>query len=76
MKNIRKNRKCKTKDEIKEKLELPGITVTGLHQYFSEDKDIGTYPNIKKHNLKPNKNKAHLRIETDDVSMIVEVMIL
>lgn len=67
---IRKSKLDTLKDEIKEKLELPGITVTGLYQYFSEDKDIGTYSNfykyIKKHNLKPNKkNKAHLRFETD-----------
>lgn len=58
------------KNEIKEKLELPGITVTGLYQYFSKDKKIGTYSNfykyIKKHKLKPNKNnKAHLRFETE-----------
>ena len=25
------------KNEIKEKLELPGITITGLYQYFSKD---------------------------------------
>ena len=49
---------------------LPGITVTGLYQYFKENDDIGTLSNffkyIKKHNLKPNKNnKIHLRFETE-----------
>ena len=70
IKIIRKSKLDTLKDEIKEKLELPGITITGLYQYFSKDKDIGTYSNfykyIKKHDLKPNKNnKAHLRFETD-----------
>lgn len=70
IKIIRKSKLDDLKDEIKEKLELPGITVTGLYQYFSKDKDIGTYSNfykyIKKHKLKPNKNnKVHLRFETD-----------
>ena len=51
-------------------MELPGITITGLYQYFSEDNNIGTYSNfykyINKHKLKPKKNnKAHLRFETD-----------
>ena len=67
---IRKSKLDDLKNEIKEKLELPGITVTGLYQYFSKDKNIGTYSNfykyIKKHNLKPNKNnKVHLRFETE-----------
>lgn len=70
IKIIRKSKLDKLKDEIREKLELPGITVTGLYQYFSKDNDIGTYSNfykyIKKHKLKPIKNnKAHLRFETD-----------
>ena len=60
----------KFKQEIKEKLELPGITITGLYQYFSKNNDIGTYSNfyyyIKNNNLKPNKNnKVHVRYETD-----------
>ena len=71
--NIKRDRKSKLddlSDEIKEKLELPGITVTGLYQYFSKDKDIGTYSNfykyIRKHKLKSEKNnKAHLRFETE-----------
>lgn len=70
IKTIRKSKLDDFKDEIKEKLELPGITVTGLYQYFSKDKNIGTYSNfykyIKKHKLKPNKNnKVHLRFETE-----------
>lgn len=71
--NQQRNKKSKLdgiKDEIKEKLELPGITVSGLYQYFKAEKDIGTYSNfykyIKKHELKPKtKNDAHLRYETD-----------
>ena len=67
---IRKSKLDKFKDEIKEKLELPGITITGLYQYLSTNEDIGTYSNfykyIKKCNLKPQKNnKAHLRYETE-----------
>ena len=70
IKIIRKSKLDNLKDEIKEKLELPGITITGLYQYFSKDKNIGTYSNfykyIKKHKLKPDKNnKVHLRFETD-----------
>ena len=70
LKIIRKSKLDDLKDEIKEKLELPGITVTGLYQYFSKNNDIGTYSNfykyIKKHKLKPAKNnKVHLRFETD-----------
>lgn len=70
VKVIRKSKLDELKEEIKEKLELPGITVTGLYQYFSKDKDIGTYSNfykyIKKHKLKPIKNnKVHLRYETE-----------
>lgn len=67
---IRKSKLDKFKDEIKEKLELPGITITGLYQYFIKEEDIGTYSNfykyIKKYNLKPKKNnKTHLRYETE-----------
>ena len=71
--NLKRNKKSKLdeiKDEIKEKLELPGITITGLYQYFSKNKDIGSYSNfykyVQKHKLKPKKrNKVHLRYETD-----------
>lgn len=71
--NLKRNKKSKLdeiKDEIKEKLELPGITITGLYQYFKTEKNIGTYSNfykyIQKHELKPKKNnKAHLRFETN-----------
>jgi len=67
---IRRSKLDKLKDEIKEKLELPGITITGLYQYLNEKDDIGTYSNfykyIKKHKLKPSKNnRTHLRYETD-----------
>ena len=67
---IRKSKLDNLKNEIKEKLELPGVTITGLYQYFSKDSNIGTYSNfykyINKHKLKPKKNnKAHLRFETD-----------
>ena len=67
---IRKSKLDKFKNEIKEKLELPGITITGLYQYLNKKEDIGTYSNfykyIKKCNLKPQKNnKAHLRYETE-----------
>lgn len=71
--NIKRNKKSKLdeiKDEIKEKLELPGITINGLYQYFRHEKDIGTYSNfykyIQKYELKPKKNnKSHMRFETD-----------
>ena len=57
-------------EEIKEKLELPGITVTALYQYFKKLDNIGTLSNfykyIKQHHLKPMKNnKVHLRFETE-----------
>lgn len=70
VKIVRKSKLDNLKNEIKEKLELPGITITGLYQYLSKDNDIGTYSNfykyIKKHKLKPQKNnKAHLRYETE-----------
>lgn len=69
-KRIRKSKLDEFKEEIKEKLELPGITITGLYQYMSKDKEIGTYSNfykyIKRNALKPNKNtKAHMRYETE-----------
>ena len=38
-----KNRKSKLeplKNEIKEKLELPGATITGVYQYFNKDEKI------------------------------------
>lgn len=67
---VRKSKLDFLKDEIKEKLDLPGITITGLYQYFSKNNKIGTYANfyhyIKKNNLKPKKNnKVHLRYETE-----------
>ena len=70
---IKRNRKSKLDkyhDEIKEKLELPGITIAGLYQYFMKIENIGTYSNfynyIKIKKLKPKKNnKVHLRFETE-----------
>lgn len=58
------------KNEIKEKLEIPGATISGVYQYFNETKNIGTYSNfnkyVKKNNLKPVKEtKPNLRFETD-----------
>ena len=68
-----KNRKSKLddlKNQIKEKLELPGATITGVYQYFNKDKKICTYSNfhkyIIKHNLKPQKIKQpNMRYETE-----------
>jgi len=70
IKIIRKSKLDDLKSEIEEKLKLPGITITGLYQYLSKNREIGTYSNfykyIKKNNLKPKKrNKAHLRFETE-----------
>ena len=58
------------KEEIKEKLKIPGATISGVYQYFSENKNIGTYSNfnkyVKKNNLRLVKNnKPKLRFETD-----------
>ena len=39
----------KYKDEIKEKLNLSGATISGTYQYFSEKEDIGTYSNFYKY---------------------------
>ena len=68
-----KNRKSvlePIRDEIKEKLELPGATIVGVYQYFNKDKNICTYSNfykyVQKYELKPKrKQKANLRFETD-----------
>ena len=46
---IRKSKLDKFKDEIKEKLELPRVTITGLYQYFRKVEDIGTYSNFYKY---------------------------
>ena len=70
---IKRNRKSKLdsiKDEIKEKLSLPGTTITGTYQYFCEKLSIGTYSNfykyVKKEKLKTKtNNNAHMRFETD-----------
>jgi len=60
----------KIREEIKEKLELPWTTISGVYQYFKDDYKIGTYSNfykyVKKENLNcKTKNKGHLRFETD-----------
>ena len=61
----------KYKNEIKEKLELPGSTINGTFQYFKKkDEDIGNYSNFyqycKKEKLKKNNNNSfHPRYETD-----------
>ena len=59
----------KYKNEIKEKLDLPGSTINGTYQYFKQkDTSIGNYSNfyqyIKRKNLRKNKNnKFHPRYE-------------
>ena len=58
-------------DEIKTKIELVGVNIMSLYQYFHDkDSTIGTYSNfkkyLKKHNLKPTKNiNTHPRYETE-----------
>lgn len=61
----------KFRDRIKEKLMLPGATVSAVYQYFFDiDNSIGNYSNfnsyVKKHNLKlDNKiSNIHPRFET------------
>ncbi len=71
--NIKRKKPSKLdehKENIKNKLELPGATINGTYQYFKKNNDIGTYSNfykyVKKEKLKPQKNnKAHLRFETE-----------
>ena len=60
----------KYKDEIKEKLALPGATISGTYQFFKEKENIGTYSNFHKYvvtrNLVAKKDSTvHLRFETD-----------
>lgn len=70
------NRKKKSKldkyeDEIKIKLEIPGITISALYNYLNKKYGkIGSYTNLRAFiitkNLKPNKtNIPHLRFETE-----------
>lgn len=69
----KRNRKSKLdsiKEEIKQKLSLPGATITGTYQYFCEKLSIGTYSNFYKYVTKEKlktktNNNAHLRFETD-----------
>ena len=57
-------------DEIKAKLEIKGVTVKGVYEYFvSKNYDIGTYSNfnkyVKRKGLKPTKKTSgHPRFET------------
>ena len=58
------------KEEIKEKLDLPGATVVGVYQYFAKDKEFCTYSNfikyVRKYKLRPPKVKQpNMRFETD-----------
>ncbi len=59
------------KNEIKQKLELPGATISAVYQYFlKKDCKIGTYSNfnafVKKHKLQYKQNipNIHPRFET------------
>ena len=73
-KSSKENKKRKSqlddiKEQIKEKLELPGATVTGVYQYFAKDRKICTYSNfikyVRKEKLRPQKVKhPNLRHET------------
>ena len=59
------------KDEIKEKINLGGATITGVYKFFySKDNTIGTRSNfdyyVRKHNLIiKKKSEAHPRYETE-----------
>lgn len=73
-KSKHRNKKSKLdiyENEIKEKLKIPGITISALYNYLNKKYDnIGSYTNlmtfIKNKKLKPNKKcKAHLRFETE-----------
>ena len=66
----KKSEISKIKEEIKEKLEIPGTTISGVYEYFKENYKIGTYSNfykyVQKEKLKnKNNNKVHLRYETE-----------
>ncbi|SHK58532.1 IS21 family transposase [Paramaledivibacter caminithermalis] len=66
----RKSKLDKYREEIEEKINLAGATITGVYKYFySKDKTIGTRSNfdyyIRKNKLKSkNKSVAHPRYET------------
>lgn len=61
----------KYKEEMENKLNLPGATIKGVYKYFiKKGETIGTYSNFYKYvikeNLKPKKNnKFHPRYETE-----------
>ena len=58
-------------EEIKAKIDLPGVNAVGIYQYLlKRDSSIGSYSNfqayLKKHNLRIKKSsKVHLRFETE-----------
>lgn len=66
----RKSKLDKYREEIEEKINLAGATITGVYKYFySKDKTIGTRSNfdyyIRKHKLRSkNKSVVHPRYET------------
>lgn len=69
-KRKKKSEISKIKEEIKEKLEIPGTTIAGVYEYFKEKYKIGTYSNfykyVQKEKLKnKNNNTVHLRYETE-----------
>ena len=73
-KPINRNKESKLdkyKEEIKDKLFLPGSTIKGTYQYFKDkDESIGNYSNFYKYTIrkkiKPKKaNKFHPRYETE-----------
>lgn len=73
-KSKHRNKKSKLdiyEDEIKEKLKIPGITISALYNYLNKKYgNIGSYTNlmtfIRNKKLKPSKEyKAHLRFETE-----------
>ena len=76
-KPINRNKESKLdkyKEEIKDKLFLPGSTIKGTYQYFKDkDESIGNYSNFYKYTIrkkiKPKKaNKFHPRYETEQVN--------
>ena len=69
-KRKKKSEISKIKEEIQEKLEIPGTTISGVYEYFKEKYKVGTYSNfykyVKKEKLKDKKdNRVHLRYETE-----------
>ncbi|RKD24751.1 Transposase [Caminicella sporogenes DSM 14501] len=69
-KETKKSKLDKYREEIEEKINLAGATITGVYKYFySKDKTIGTHSNfdyyIRKHKLKSkNKSVVHPKYKT------------